>query len=127
MAAKGSTKTGWRRTCWLSPASSASTPNSSILTRLFQQRGSAKGAQQRRLDGCCRESDFGRRIHADRAVALQVASGVRNLEQAKSIVNALPPTELSRRNREALRQMRVPDPSPTGFSRTACFPRGTRR
>jgi hypothetical protein len=44
------------------------------------------------------------------AVVLQVASGVRSLEQAKSIVNALPPTELSRRNREALRQMRVPDP-----------------
>ena len=43
------------------------------------------------------------------AVVLQVASGVRNLEQAKNIVNALPPTELSRRNREALRQMRVPD------------------
>ena len=44
------------------------------------------------------------------AVVLQVASGVRSLEQAKSIVNALPPTELSRRNREALRQMRVPNP-----------------
>ena len=44
------------------------------------------------------------------AVVLQVASGVRTLEQAKSIVNALPATELSRRNREALRQMRVPDP-----------------
>jgi hypothetical protein len=44
------------------------------------------------------------------AVVLQVASGVRSLEQAKSIVNALPATELSRRNREALRQMRVPDP-----------------
>src|SRR5271166_6990850 len=44
------------------------------------------------------------------AVVLQVASGVRTLEQAKSIVNALPATELARRNREALRQMRVPDP-----------------
>jgi hypothetical protein len=43
------------------------------------------------------------------AFVLQVASGVRTLEQAKSIVNALPATELSRRNREALRQMRVPD------------------
>jgi hypothetical protein len=30
-------------------------------------------------------------------------------ETAKNIVNALPPTELSRRNREALHQMRVPD------------------
>jgi len=32
------------------------------------------------------------------------------LEQAKDLVNALPATELSKRNREALRQMRVPDP-----------------
>jgi hypothetical protein len=44
------------------------------------------------------------------AAVLQVASGVRTLDQAKNIVNALPATELSRRNREALRQMRVPDP-----------------
>jgi len=44
------------------------------------------------------------------AAALQVASGLRTLDQAKNIVNALPATELSRRNREALRQMRVPDP-----------------
>jgi hypothetical protein len=43
------------------------------------------------------------------AAALQVASGLRTLDQAKNIVNALPATELSRRNREALRQMRVPD------------------
>jgi hypothetical protein len=43
------------------------------------------------------------------AAVLQAASGLRTLEQAKSIVNALPATELSRRNREALRQMRVPD------------------
>lgn len=43
------------------------------------------------------------------ATVLQVASGVRTLETAKNIVNALPPTELSRRNREALHQMRVPD------------------
>jgi hypothetical protein len=44
------------------------------------------------------------------AVVLQVASGVRNIEQAKSIVNALPPTELSKRNRQALHQMHVPEP-----------------
>ena len=44
------------------------------------------------------------------AAVLQVAGGLRTLEQAKDLVNALPPTELSRRNREALRQMRVPDP-----------------
>jgi hypothetical protein len=44
------------------------------------------------------------------AVVLQVASGLRTLDQAKNIVNALPATELSRRNRAALRQMRVPDP-----------------
>jgi hypothetical protein len=43
------------------------------------------------------------------AAALQVASGLRSLDQAKSIVNALPATKLSRRNREALHQMRVPD------------------
>ena len=42
------------------------------------------------------------------ATVLQVASGVRTLETAKNIVNALPATELSRRNREALRQMGVP-------------------
>jgi hypothetical protein len=41
------------------------------------------------------------------AVVLQAASGLRTLDQAKSIVNALPATELSRRNREALRQMGV--------------------
>jgi hypothetical protein len=46
---------------------------------------------------------------------LQVAGGLRSLEQAKSIVNALPATELSRRNREALRQMRVPDQIAEGF------------
>jgi hypothetical protein len=39
------------------------------------------------------------------ATVLQVASGVRTLETAKNIVNALPASELSRRNREALRQM----------------------
>ena len=49
------------------------------------------------------------------AAVLQVASGLRSLEQAKSIVNALPATELSRRNREALPQMRVPDPVANRF------------
>jgi hypothetical protein len=44
------------------------------------------------------------------AAVLQAASGLRTLDQAKNIVNALPATELSRRNRETLRQMRVPDP-----------------
>jgi len=44
------------------------------------------------------------------AAVLQAASGLRTLDQAKNTVNALPPTELSKRNREALRQMRVPDP-----------------
>jgi hypothetical protein len=44
------------------------------------------------------------------AAVLQAASGLRTLDQAKNLVNALPATELSRRNREALRQMRVPDP-----------------
>jgi hypothetical protein len=49
------------------------------------------------------------------AVVLQVASGLRTLDQAKNIVNALSAAELSRRNREALRQMRVPDPIAVGF------------
>jgi hypothetical protein len=44
------------------------------------------------------------------AAVLQAASGLHTLEQAKDLVNALPPSELARRNREALRQMRVPDP-----------------
>src|SRR5262249_7789518 len=35
------------------------------------------------------------------AAVLQAASGVRTLDQAKSLVNALPATELSRRNRGA--------------------------
>ena len=42
------------------------------------------------------------------ATVLQVAGGLRSLETAKNIVNALPAAELSRRNRESLRQMRVP-------------------
>ena len=44
------------------------------------------------------------------AAVLQAASGLHTLEQAKDLVNALPPSELARRNREALRHMRVPDP-----------------
>ena len=49
------------------------------------------------------------------AAVLQAASGLRTLEQAKDLVNALPATELSKRNREALRQMRVPDPVANRF------------
>jgi hypothetical protein len=49
------------------------------------------------------------------AAVLQAASGLRSLDQAKNIVNALPATELSRRNREALRQMRVPAPIAARF------------
>jgi hypothetical protein len=44
------------------------------------------------------------------AAVLHAASGLHTLEQAKDLVNALPPSELARRNREALRQMRAPDP-----------------
>jgi hypothetical protein len=43
------------------------------------------------------------------ATVLKATSGLRTLDQAKNIVNALPATELARRNREALRQMGVPD------------------
>ena len=60
------------------------------------------------------------------AAVLQAASGLRTLEQAKDLVNALPPTELSKRNREALRQMRVPDAVADRFLENACFPPGTR-
>jgi hypothetical protein len=49
------------------------------------------------------------------AAALQVASGLRSLDQAKNIVNALPATELSRRNREALRRMGVPNAAADRF------------
>jgi hypothetical protein len=49
------------------------------------------------------------------AAMLQAASGLHTLEQAKDLVNALPPAELSKRNREALRQMRVPDPIANRF------------
>ena len=56
------------------------------------------------------------------AAVLQVASGLRNLEQAKNIVNALPPTELSRRNREALRQMRVPQRVADRFRKPTLIP-----
>ena len=41
------------------------------------------------------------------ALALQVASNVRLLEQARSIVEATPPSELSKRNREELRKIGV--------------------
>jgi hypothetical protein len=43
------------------------------------------------------------------ALALQVAGNVRLLEQAQNIVAATPPSELSRRNREQLRRMAVPE------------------
>jgi hypothetical protein len=42
------------------------------------------------------------------AVVLQVASNVRLLEQARSIVEATPPSELALRNREQLKRMGVP-------------------
>jgi hypothetical protein len=43
------------------------------------------------------------------AVALKAASNVRLLEQARNIVESTPPSELSRRNRELLGQMQIPD------------------
>jgi hypothetical protein len=42
------------------------------------------------------------------AVVLQVASNVRLLDQARSIVEATPPSELALRNREQLKRMQVP-------------------
>ena len=49
------------------------------------------------------------------ATVLQVASGLRTLEQAKSIVNAVPATELSKRNREALQKMHLQNPTADRF------------
>jgi hypothetical protein len=43
------------------------------------------------------------------AVALKAASNVRLLEQARNIVESTPPSELSRRNRDLLGQMQIPD------------------
>lgn len=43
------------------------------------------------------------------AVVLKAASDVRMLDQARNIVAATPPADLSKRNREALRQMQVQD------------------
>ena len=42
------------------------------------------------------------------ALALQVASNVRMLEQAQNIVASTPPSELSKRNREQLKRLAVP-------------------
>jgi hypothetical protein len=43
------------------------------------------------------------------ALALQVASNVRMLEQAQNVVASTPPSELSKRNREQLKRLGVPD------------------
>lgn len=49
------------------------------------------------------------------ALALKVASNVRIVEQARSIVESTPPSELSKRNRGALQQMEVPDATANTF------------
>jgi len=49
------------------------------------------------------------------ALALQVASDVRMLEQARNLVESTPPSELSKRNRDLLRRMQVPDATANGF------------
>lgn len=49
------------------------------------------------------------------ALALQVASNVRILEQARNLVESTPPSELSKRNRDLLRHMQVPDATANGF------------
>jgi hypothetical protein len=43
------------------------------------------------------------------AVVLKAASDVRLLEQARNIVESTPPSELSKRNRDLLGQMQIPD------------------
>jgi hypothetical protein len=49
------------------------------------------------------------------AIALRVASDVRLLEQARNIVESTPPSELSKRNRELLHRMQVPDTIANSF------------
>jgi hypothetical protein len=51
------------------------------------------------------------------AMALQVASSIRVLEQARNVVEATPASELSRQNREQLRRMQVPAPVMDQFLR----------
>ena len=55
------------------------------------------------------------------ALALQVASNVRLLEQAQNVVVATPPSELSKRNRDLLRRLEVPDPVADRFLRNAAL------
>jgi hypothetical protein len=54
------------------------------------------------------------------ALALRVASNVRILEQARNLVEATPPSELSKRNRDLIRRMQVPDVAANGFLQTKC-------
>jgi hypothetical protein len=49
------------------------------------------------------------------AIALRVASDVRLLEQARNLVEATPPSELSKRNRDLLHQMQVTDTIANSF------------
>ena len=49
------------------------------------------------------------------ALVLQVASNVRMLEQARNIVAATPPSELSKRNREELRKIGIQDAAADRF------------
>jgi hypothetical protein len=55
------------------------------------------------------------------AIALQVASNVRLLEQAQNVVEATPPSELSKRNRDQLRRLGVPDAATDRFLRNAAL------
>src|SRR5262249_2665365 len=49
------------------------------------------------------------------ALALKVASNVSMVEQARSIVESTPPSELSKRNRDQLQQMEVPNTTANAF------------
>ena len=55
------------------------------------------------------------------ALALQVASNVRLLEQAQNVVAATPPSELSKRNREQLKRLAVADTVIDRFLRNAAL------
>ena len=75
---------------------------------------SSNEALQKELDRLARASaagnlTLGALSFVTGALALQVTSNVRVLEQAQNVVAATPPSELSKRNRAQLRRMAVPD------------------
>ena len=68
-----------------------------------------KELKQCRLGLGRRQSDLECGLDGDRGGCAAGRERSAHARAGKDLVNALPPTELSKRNREALRQMRVPD------------------